>query len=173
MFLGSWGTSEQWLVQKLQQAYPFFISYLLNYFVFVTQDWWSGYVIKLICEDQHVWMFMLVVPEVVTYYQSDVFLGLFNNFADNMTCSSVLIEEKQTSYCLFGFNPMPILTPISMILTSLFFQYFIIKVNITAVISYSSGYSNLFLVVAQIQNYYRGMQQKENMTNNKINDISA
>lgn len=121
MFLGSWGTSEQWLVQKLLQAYPFLISYLLNYFVFVTQYWWSGYAIKLIGEDQNVCMVMLVVPEAVTYYQSDVFLGLFNSFADIMTCSSVLIEEKQTSYLRFGFNPMPILTPLSMIVTSLFF----------------------------------------------------
>lgn len=40
-------------------------------------------------------MFMLVVPEAVTYYQSDVFLGLFNNFPDNMTFSSVLIEEEK------------------------------------------------------------------------------
>lgn len=89
--------------------------------MFVTQYWWSGYVIKLIGEDQNVWMFMIVVPEAVTCYQSDVFLGLFNNFADNMTCSSVLIEEKQTSNFRFGFNPIPILTPLSMILTSLFF----------------------------------------------------
>lgn len=89
--------------------------------MFVTQDWWSGYVIKLISEDQNVFMFIIVVPEAVTYYQSDVFLGLFNNFADNMTRSSVLIEQKQTSYVRFGFNPMPILTPLSMIITSLFF----------------------------------------------------
>lgn len=53
-------------------------------------------------------MFMLVVPEAVTYYQSDVFLGLFNNFADNLTCSSVFIEEKQTSYLRCRSNPMPI-----------------------------------------------------------------
>lgn len=85
--------------------------------MFVTQYWWSGYAIKLIGEDQNVCMVMLVVPEAVTYYQSDVFLGLFNNFADNMTFSSVLIEEKQKSYIRFGFNPMPILTPLSMILT--------------------------------------------------------
>lgn len=63
--------------------------------MFVTQYWWSSYVIKFIGEDQNVFMFMLVVPEAVTYYQSDVFLRLFNNFADNMTCSSVLIEEKK------------------------------------------------------------------------------
>lgn len=68
---------------KTVASISFFYFLLLNYFVFVTHFLWSGYVIKLIGEDQNVWMFMLVVPEAVTYYQSDVFLGLFNNFADN------------------------------------------------------------------------------------------
>lgn len=40
---------------KTVASISFFISYLLNYFVFVAQYWWSGYVIKLIGEDQNVY----------------------------------------------------------------------------------------------------------------------